>query len=150
VYFVPLFNPCDKFKCVHCGRCCGKGLKEWYLELSKRDIKKLHELGYKNAIRIINGKAFLKRKKDGSCIFLDNDNLCYLRKKYKWYPLGCRLFPFSYYIFNSTLFLTVNINYINKIQCLGYGNGATLGSQIDDILNILYEEKIIEEYYVVK
>ena len=149
MYFVPLFNPCDKFECVSCGKCCGKYLDEWILELSPNDVETLCKLGYKNAIVLFHGKFVLKRKKrKKSCIFLDNDNLCLLRKKYGWYPLGCRLFPFGYYIVNSTLFITINLKYVKKIGCLGYGRGRTLGAQVDEVLDILRNEGIIEDYYV--
>lgn len=148
MYFVPLFDPCKRFKCLSCGRCCGKGLKKWFLELTVRDLKMLNELGYSNAVRRLNGRYFLKRKEDGSCFFLDKDNLCILRKEYEWYPLGCRLFPFAYYIINSTLFITVNEEYIKRIKCPGYGKGDTLGSLVDYVLEQLYKEGIIEEYYV--
>ncbi len=148
MYFIPLFNPCDRFECVKCGRCCGIGLKEWLLELTKKDVAKLRELGFEKAIRRIGNRNFLKRKRDGSCIFLDDDNLCYLRKRFNWYPFGCRLFPFGYRIINATLILTVNTEYIKRIKCKGFGRGETLGSQVDKVLDILRDEGIIEEYYV--
>ena len=149
MYFVPLFNPCDRFVCLKCGRCCGIGRKDWLLQLSKRDLNKLKELGFSDSVEYIGHLAFLKKTENGICVFLERaTNLCLLRTDYQWYPLGCRLFPFSYYSVNSTLFITVNKSYAESVGCPGFGKGKTLGEQVDDILKILQEEGIFEEYYL--
>jgi len=151
MYFIPLFDPCDRFTCLKCGRCCGIGRKDWLLQLSRRDLKKLDELGFSDSIEYRGHLAYLKKTKRGTCVFLDErTNLCILRKNYGWYPFGCRLFPFSYYSVNSTLVITVNKGYAKSVGCLGFGKGKTLGEQVDHVLEILREEGIIEEYYVIE
>jgi|GEM_PF-2857668 len=147
VCFVPLFDPNERFSCARCGRCCGKGLNEWWLELLPVEVQRLRESGLLKGVRFRNGRAFLARGKEGSCVFLNEDNLCTLRIEYGWHPLGCRLFPLGVYIVNSTLFIYLNRPYARKIGCKGLGKGETLGAQIDRVLDALRDANVIKDYY---
>lgn len=151
MYLVPLLNPYNRFVCLKCGRCCRIGRRDWLLQLSKKDLIKLNELGFNDSVEYVGHLAFLKKTVKGTYVFLDREtNLCLLRKEYNWYPLGCRLFPFSYYLMNSTLFISINRSYLESVGCLGFGKGKTLGEYVDDVLEILRNEGIIEDYYIIE
>jgi len=143
-----MFDPLQRFQCLRCGNCCGRHLKEWWLEILPSEVQVLREIGSASAIRKVNGKYFLKRKEDGSCVFLREDNLCNLRTEYEWYPLSCKLFPLGIRVINSTLIIFLNEAFAKKVGCKGLGKGETLGAQIDEVLDALRKAGIIEEYYV--
>jgi len=75
--------------CSHCGVCC----TETEMLLSKKDIKRLKDRGYrkKQFVRYDKyGYAFL-RNREGYCVFYDRaSNRCsvYLSR-----PSGCRVYP---------------------------------------------------------
>lgn len=76
-------------QCSHCGVCC----TETEMLLSKKDIKRLEERGYKQSkfVRYDKlGYATLKNR-DGYCIFYDQTKQrC---SEYANRPSGCRVYP---------------------------------------------------------
>ena len=149
MYFIPRFDPRLKFECAKCGNCCGRGLNKWLLELYPVEVKILSEMGYSDLIVKYGEHYFLSRSKDGSCIFLGKDNLCILRKEYEWYPANCRIFPFSTTIINNVLVIYVNMDYVRKVRCKGFGKGAPLGAQVDNVLDALRDVGVLRDYFVV-
>ncbi len=77
-------SPCLKHRC---SKCC----IETEMPLTKRDIQRIENLGFKEEdfVRYVDGIPVLKTKEDGSCVFLE-DGKC---KIYKYRPDGCRLYP---------------------------------------------------------
>ena len=75
--------------CSHCGVCC----TETEMLLSKKDIKRLERLGYKEKEFThydADGYVLLKNR-DGYCVFYDRIKLrCHV---YEDRPLGCRVYP---------------------------------------------------------
>lgn len=76
-------------RCSHCGVCC----TETEMLLSKKDIKRLEDKGYRQSKFVHydkNGYATLKNR-DGYCVFYDRKN----RKcsEYASRPSGCRVYP---------------------------------------------------------
>lgn len=78
------------FKCKNCGKCCR------YIpgDVNSQEEQRIQERGFNNftGASTINGNKFFKRKKDGSCYFLTDDNKC---KIYNVRPMVCRLAPFD-------------------------------------------------------
>lgn len=95
-----------RFECTACGHCC----RDWSVTVDRATYENLAQLlvpgpanpkGYSRA-----GTASVQpdareqayasfRHVDGACIFLDEDNLCYLHKQfgYEAKPKTCRSFP---------------------------------------------------------
>jgi uncharacterized protein len=75
--------------CSHCGVCC----TETEMLLSKKDIKRLEERGYrkKQFVRYDkHGYAYL-RNREGYCVFYDQTTRrC---SEYDSRPSGCRVYP---------------------------------------------------------
>lgn len=79
-----------RFKCTNCGKCCR------YIpgDVNSQEEQRIQGRGFKSFIGgapTVIGNKFLKRKKDGSCFFLADDNKC---KIYDIRPMVCRLEPF--------------------------------------------------------
>ncbi|MEM3985511.1 MAG: YkgJ family cysteine cluster protein [Candidatus Methanomethylicia archaeon] len=79
------------FKCLKCGKCC----METQMPLSRRDIMRIENLGYRRdefTVKI-NGKHIL-RNIGGYCYFLDKEKMkC---KIYRDRPIGCKIYPVVY------------------------------------------------------
>ena len=79
-------------QCSHCGKCC----ERTEMELSKKDIERLEEKGYRReefAVTDDDGVARL-RNVDGWCYFYSTaDKKC---RVYGKRPLGCYLYPVVY------------------------------------------------------
>jgi Fe-S-cluster containining protein len=78
--------------CDKCGRCC----KFWRIELNKKDLKRISDLGYKESSFSVKkkSKAFL-RKRLVKCVFLSKKNECIIQKEhgYEYKPDICKSFP---------------------------------------------------------
>ncbi|RLF20221.1 MAG: hypothetical protein DRZ82_03230 [Thermoprotei archaeon] len=149
MYFIPCFDPTLRFECMKCGNCCGRNLDMWLLELYPTEVNVLKEMNLEKCIIKKGSHYFLARKGDGSCIFLNKDNLCKLRLEYDWYPVNCRIFPFSTRIVNDMLVIYLNIKYIKRVKCNGFGKGDMLGAQVDKVINALREVGVLKDYFVV-
>jgi Fe-S-cluster containining protein len=77
------------FKCNNCGACC----RIQPPEVDLNEQKQIEAKGYKGFLTSPDeaGLRWIKRKKDGSCIFLEN-NKC---KIYSVRPVICKLEPFT-------------------------------------------------------
>jgi Fe-S-cluster containining protein len=78
------------FKCKNCGKCCR------YIpgDVNSQEEQRIQLRGFENFLGAptVNGNKFFKRKKDGRCFFLTNDNKCEI---YDIRPMVCRLEPFG-------------------------------------------------------
>lgn len=86
------------FECKKCGACC----KDWSIHLDSRASKSLHKLlknvSYTKEWHERKGKKNYLKMVNGRCIFLEEDNLCYLHKNfgYERKPIVCKTFPRSF------------------------------------------------------
>ena len=93
----------QKWDCHVCGTCC----KEYLVRLSEEEVREIEsqkwdkneELAGYDPIKVkglIFKNYFLNHRKDGSCVFLDNNNLCKIHKKFglSGKPLPCQMFPY--------------------------------------------------------
>ena len=78
------------FKCKNCGTCC----KMQPPDVSKTEQKRIEEKGFADFAEEPdeNGVMWVKRKADGSCFFLNEENKCSI---YSVRPQVCRLEPFN-------------------------------------------------------
>lgn len=75
--------------CSHCGVCC----TETEMLLSKKDIKRLEDRGYrkKQFVRYDKHGYALLRNREGYCVFYDQTKRqC---SEYEFRPSGCRVYP---------------------------------------------------------
>jgi Fe-S-cluster containining protein len=77
------------FKCKNCGVCC----REQPADTNPAEQKLIEEKGFTNFLEAPDRTdlRFIKRKKDGSCLFLTKDNKCEI---YDVRPAICRIVPF--------------------------------------------------------
>ncbi|MBX3467538.1 MAG: YkgJ family cysteine cluster protein [Planctomycetes bacterium] len=94
-----------RFQCRQCGDCC----RDFPISLSPAEVarydardwtpvlgqpERVHEYSSHRGV----GGQFLRRKPDGTCLFLGPDDLCEMHRHLgeAEKPLACRLFPFSF------------------------------------------------------
>ena len=75
-------------RCSNCGKCCEKT----EMELSREDIERLEEAGFRREeFAVIDGGVTRLRNVDGWCYFYSlADTKC---RVYRKRPLGCYLYP---------------------------------------------------------
>jgi len=78
-----------RWECQRCGFCC----EVLQIKLLKEEEKKLREK-YGDVVTYIDGEPFLKRKSDGTCIFLERKDNVAVCTIYEDRPLACRIYPF--------------------------------------------------------
>ena len=95
------FLPGQRFECTACGKCCRGAWNIGVDEVAYANIKsstshkRKEKQGYVPLVVAEDGQASVGRKKDGGCVFLDDNNLCDvhgelgLEKK----PLVCQSYP---------------------------------------------------------
>jgi Fe-S-cluster containining protein len=78
------------FKCKNCGVCCHTQPPD----VSKTEQQRIEEKGFKDFLDSPdeNGIRWIRRKEDGGCFFLTDDNKCAI---YALRPQVCRLEPFT-------------------------------------------------------
>jgi len=80
--------------CYACGECC----KRYVVELKPWEWARIaRTYGYSSSVVSSGGKIYLKRRPDGSCVFLYNmwgNKLCGLQEMK---PQACKLWPFQVY-----------------------------------------------------
>ncbi len=88
----------QKYSCHGCGDCC----RDFTVQLRKRDVQKLESQGWAERIgedvtQEFRGQIYLKRRQDGSCIFLREDGLCRVHAEHGFSekPVACQVFPFN-------------------------------------------------------
>lgn len=77
------------FKCKNCGFCC----RDQPADTNIKEQRKIEARGFTNFLEEPDGTGlrFIRRKKDGSCFFLTEDNKCAI---YDIRPAICRIVPF--------------------------------------------------------
>jgi Fe-S-cluster containining protein len=77
------------FRCKNCGACC----KQQPADTTPAEQKQIEEKGFTDFLEAPDrtGLRFIKRKKDGSCLFLTEDNKCAV---YEVRPTICKITPF--------------------------------------------------------
>ena len=88
----------QKYSCHGCGDCC----RDFTVQLRKRDILKLESQRWSERIgeevtQVFRGQTYLRRRDDGSCIFLRKDGLCRIHAEHGFSekPVACQVFPFN-------------------------------------------------------
>ena len=79
------------FRCERCGECCNK----YIIKLSRKDIREIEKLGYKDFYeydRIIGSNVL--KKVNHECIFIKKKGGKYLCQIYRSRPLVCKRYPF--------------------------------------------------------
>jgi len=87
----------QRFTC----QCCGLLCKRLFIPVSEEERKRIERLEGEGEEVLFLKKGentYLARKEDGRCVFLDDENLCRLHKRFgeKAKPLACRVFPFTF------------------------------------------------------
>ena len=134
----------QKYSCVRCGRGCRsflvpvraeerkaiEGLRDWRSELGEQVLfvrsRAAGKYGYG-----------LAKRADGSCVFLDDDNLCVIHKLHglKAKPVACQLFPFVFTPMGGDLRVGL------RFDCTGVcqNNGAKLTTNMADLRRLADE-----------
>ena len=78
------------FKCKRCGRCC----RDAPADVNAEEQQLIESKGFTDFLDYPDGtpQRFIKRKSDGSCLFLTKENKCSI---YEVRPMICRLAPFD-------------------------------------------------------
>jgi len=87
--------------CIACGKCCGW----WPIPVTSAEVKRVSALDFSDwphklpSYFKLTWKGYYLRKRDGHCVFQDDDGLCIVHKKYGFdvKPLACRLYPLDVY-----------------------------------------------------
>ena len=121
-----------RFKCTRCAIfCCRLGGPE----LTKRDVERIKETGYREELFLepTNSESeslsimwgTLKNREDGSCVFLksDSEHKRYECSIYDFRPVLCRLYPFNFDRVNSN---TVVLKFIPCCKGLNNSEGETI------------------------
>ncbi len=104
----------QQYNCI----CCGRGCRTFLVPLTKKEagaIEKLENWHESLDARTLfvrhraagRGKLGLAKRADGRCVFLDDENLCAIHRKYglEAKPLACQLFPFVFTPFAGQLWV---------------------------------------------
>lgn len=146
----PLLIPEDfHFTCTRCGSCCGGHnigpINPDFMKDIKKDEYKslLNEAGVeKNIFFKFSSEGggeeniFICSLKNGSCIFLDDNNLCIIHKKLgeKSKPFICRLFPFHFIHTPDGIQVGIQFECRNLIEAM---KGKPLREQEKDLRKLL-------------
>ncbi|MEM3526062.1 MAG: YkgJ family cysteine cluster protein [Candidatus Jordarchaeaceae archaeon] len=157
-----------RFKCVRCGNCCRD--ETFIITITHKDVirladhlkcnlkdllskyisfyqvrKELENRLVFPAILTYRGNAFLglRKKNNGSCVFLREDNLCEI---YAARPMVCRSFPFTFSVKDGWLSWGLMVK--AEEICPGLGQGETfskesLESMAKEVIGELEEYKKI-------
>jgi hypothetical protein len=109
------------FKCVNCGSCC----RVQPPEVDLIEQKQIESKGFRGFLEAPDetGLRWIRRKKDGSCFFLEN-NKC---KIYHVRPAICRLEPFTIIDYNyPQKRIELDLNFPTSCGCFGVNEGGAL------------------------
>ena len=86
------------YSCHGCGDCC----RDFTVQLRAEDLAKLELQRWESilgepVVDRFRGQPYLKRRSDGSCIFLMEDGLCRIHAEHGFAekPIACQVFPFN-------------------------------------------------------
>ncbi|MHC1564326.1 MAG: YkgJ family cysteine cluster protein [Candidatus Hecatellaceae archaeon] len=142
------------WECHACGDCCTR----YVVELKPQEYAQIaHAYGF-SSVTVSAGKIYLKRRPDGSCLFLHNlngRNLCGLQHLK---PEACRLWPFnpheapvfghpelSYYRYGRKSFY---VYVIPACPGLSYGEPSQRLKEkvIPEILDMKFKGRVSQKY----
>lgn len=122
----------QQYSCHGCGDCC----RDFTVQLRDRDVAKLEEQGWESVlgepvIEQFRGQPYLKRRDDGSCVFLKEDGLCRIHAEYGFAekPIACQVFPFN--LAPGERSIRVGVNFL--CQSVLKNQGAELESHKGDL-----------------
>ena len=88
----------QKYSCHGCGVCC----RDFTVQLRDEDLEKLDRQGWEEilgepVVADFRGRSYLRRREDGSCVFLKEDGLCRIHADHGFAakPIACQVFPFN-------------------------------------------------------
>lgn len=88
----------QKYSCHGCGLCC----RDFTVQLRAEDLEKLEAQKWESilgeaVVVHFRGRPYLKRRDDGSCVFLKEDGLCRIHADHGFAekPIACQVFPFN-------------------------------------------------------
>ena len=124
-----------RFECTRCGKCC---TCDGYVFINGDDLNNLiegekfsKEELLKHYLSSYQGYTVLRDKKNGECIFWDNEIMgC---KVYKYRPIQCRTYPF----WNVVLKTEERFKKESEF-CPGIGKGKLYTEEEIEILRELY------------
>jgi Fe-S-cluster containining protein len=110
------------FRCKNCGACC----KVQPPDVDKNERKQIEAKGFTQFTDKPDetGTTWIRRKKDGSCFFLDKDNRCMI---YAVRPAICRLEPFTITDFKfEGNWIELELNFPSACGCEGVSEEGSL------------------------
>ena len=110
------------FMCINCGDCC----KVQPPDVDSTEQDEIKAKGFRDFLEKPDetGTRWIRRKKDGSCFFLGEDNLCAI---YSVRPATCRLEPFTIVDFDfERNRIELELNFPAACGCQGVCEGETL------------------------
>ena len=114
------------FQCKKCGVCC----RVQSPDVNREEQKKIESKGFTNFLDRPDetGIIWIRRKKDGSCLFLTKENKCAV---YHVRPAICRLEPFTIadYDFEKNR-IELELNFPYACSCEGVFNGGKLQIEV--------------------
>lgn len=119
--FKVVFPSSVGFKCVNCGSCC----RVQPPEVDLLEQKQIESNGLRGFLEAPDeaGLRWIRRKKDGSCFFLEN-NKCQI---YDVRPAICRLEPFTITDYNyPQKRIELDLNFPSSCGCFGITEGGAL------------------------
>lgn len=99
------FLPGQNFECSGCTKCC----RGWRIRVDEASRPALERL---QGLQKSDGRFFTKKKVDGSCVFLAEDQRCSV---HEMKPVGCRQFPFRFCRTPDGVFVGVSF-YCSAVQ----------------------------------
>ncbi len=140
-----VFQDAVCFKCRACGECC----RDQPPDINIKEQQRIEKAGFVNFLEAPADPAnrSLRRKKDGSCIFLSEENACKIQNAK---PSICRLEPFIITDFDfDTGRIFVELNPLAAKNCKGISSGSMVcveefgkaaQSIVKDLLEIVAEK----------
>lgn len=105
--------PWQHYSCHGCGDCC----RDFTVQLREEDLAKLKSQKWESifgesVVVDFRGRPYLKRRTDGSCIFLMEDGLCRIHADHGFSakPIACQVFPFN--LAPSERHLRIGVNFL--------------------------------------
>ncbi len=128
------------FRCKNCGSCC----KVQPPDVDASEQKQIKAKGFKNFLDRPDetGTRWIRRKKDGSCFFLGEDNRCSI---YSLRPAICRLEPFTIadYDYEKNK-IELELNFPTVCGCEGVFEGEILSLEVIGKAAQIIVQKIVE------
>lgn len=133
------------FECTSCGKCCRSSFEipikaHTVAKIQRSDpYRKLVREGYQPLRVLAESFHFLDYREDGTCHFLDSDQLCGLHKSHDptYKPVICRLYPFNLVPTPDGWYASVLFSCPAVIS----GTGAPLEAHREELANLLTGEE---------